>query len=125
MSRPHWGAHPLHAVAVLVATLMIVAACGAGPAPDVPLGAGGEADAELERGREVYGRQCTVCHGNEGQGGRGKRINDGRALAEYPEVGDMTAVVTGGKGSGMPAFESKLEPAEIDAVVRYVREVLN
>ena len=42
-----------------------------------------------------------------------------------PRSADMTAVVTGGKGSGMPAFESKLEPAEIDAVVRYVREVLN
>ena len=113
------------AVAALVIVALMVAACGTSPPREVPLGAGGQADPELELGRDVYGRQCTVCHGNEGQGGRGKRLNEGRAVARYPNDVDMVAVVTNGLGSGMPSFESKLEPGEIDAVVRYVREVLD
>ena len=37
----------------------------------------------------------------------------------------MIQVVTEGKGSGMPSFDDKLDPDEIEAVVRYVRDVLN
>lgn len=98
--------------------------CG-GAAPDVPLGADGQPDAVLELGRNVYGAQCSNCHGNEGQGGRGKPINRGRALERYPEIEAMIQVVTEGKGSGMPSFDDKLDPDEIEAVVRYVREILN
>lgn len=100
----------------------LLAACGG--SPEVPVGADGQPDAVLEQGRDVYGSSCAQCHGSSGQGGRGKRLNDGQAEERYPEVADMIAVVAEGKGSGMPAFDGKLEPGEIEAVVRYIREVL-
>ncbi len=97
----------------------------AGPAPDVPAGPDGEPDPVLVQGRDVYGSQCANCHGNEGQGGRGKPLNGGRALDRFPEIESMIEVVTEGKGSGMPSFGGKLADDEIEAVVRYVRDVLN
>ena len=110
-------------VAVGVAGV-IAAGCG-GASPDVPLGADGRADPVLELGRTVYGAQCSSCHGNEGQGGRGKPLDRGRSLERYPEIEAMIEVVAEGKGSGMPRFDDKLDPDEIEAVARYVREVLN
>ena len=107
-----------------MAAMAVVAGC-AGPAPDVPAGPDGEPDPVLVLGRDIYGSQCTNCHGNEGQGGRGKPLNGGRALERFPEIEAMVEVVTEGKGSGMPSFGGKLTDDEIEAVVLYVREVLN
>lgn len=103
---------------------LVVGACGA-PAPDVQLGTDGQPDTELELGRVVYGQRCSICHGNGGQGGRGKRLNGGRAEELYPNIEEMILVITDGKGSGMPSFSEKLTAAERRAVARYVREVLD
>lgn len=124
--RPVSLAGPLRrAVVTVVLAAVVAVGCGAGPSPEVPLGPDGQPDPTLELGRVVYGEQCSNCHGNEGQGGRGKPINGGRALERYPDVADMIAVITEGKGSGMPKFESKLTTEEIAAVTEYVREILN
>ena len=37
----------------------------------------------------------------------------------------MIAVIANGKGQGMPAFETKISYQETEAVIRYIREVLN
>jgi len=34
-------------------------------------------------------------------------------------------VINNGKGQGMPAFNSKLTLSETEAVIRYIREILN
>lgn len=103
--------------------LALIAGCA--QAPTVPLGSDGQPDPVLDRGRQIFASQCSVCHGSAGQGGRGVKLNDGRAEALYPEIADMTAVVSSGKGSGMPSFADRLSPSEIEAVVLYVREVLS
>ncbi len=113
------------ALAGLVFLAILVTGCGAGPSPEVPLGPDGQPDPVLELGRVVYGEHCANCHGNEGQGGRGKPLNGGRSLERYPDIADMIAVIAEGKGSGMPRFDSKLSAAEISAVAEYIREVLN
>lgn len=111
-------------IATLIAVLVVASACG-GSSPAVPLGADGEPDPVLEAGRVVYGQQCASCHGAEGQGGRGKKLNDGRAAQLHPEIDSMITVIAEGKGNGMPAFEAKLDGDEIAAVSRYVLEVLS
>jgi len=114
-----------HGLSVLVGVVVIaLASAGCSDSPEVPLGPDGEPDSELVVGRDVYMGKCSSCHGAEGQGGRGKRLNNGQAVAQYPDPVDMEAVVAGGKGSGMPAFGDDLTDAEIAAVVRYIREVL-
>lgn len=108
---------------MLVAALSL-GAC-AGPSPEVPLGPDGEPDPVLSVGRDVYGRSCTACHGSGGEGGRGKRLNNGQALERYPDIAELIEVIAEGKGSGMPAFGAALSEDEQTAVARYIREVLN
>lgn len=98
---------------------------GCSSSPEVPLGPDGEPDPELVLGRDVYSARCSNCHGSEGQGGRGPRLNEGASLTAYPEASAMVDVIANGLNRGMPAFGDSLSSAEIDAVVAYIREVLN
>ena len=99
--------------------------CGSNGAPTVPIGPDGVPDQQLIKGREIWGIHCSSCHGNAGQGGRGKRLNNGEALKSYASSSEIAGVISEGKGQGMPAFSSKLAQAEIEAVIQYIREVLN
>lgn len=112
----------LRGVAALVGLVLLAAGC-ADP-PEVPLGADGQPDPVLAQGRDIYGSQCASCHGSDGGGGRGKKLNDGMSVERYPDIADMIEVVSRGIGSGMPRYDNKLDAQEIEAVVRYVREVL-
>ncbi len=101
---------------------LALGACSPG-APEVPLGADGRPDPVLAQGRDLYQGNCVQCHGGSGGGGRGPQLNGGAVVADYPDIADQIDLVTNGKG-GMPAYGGRLEPAEIEAVVRYTREVL-
>ncbi len=71
-------------------------------------------------GAAVYGQSCAGCHGADGGGGRGPQLSEGAVVEAFPEVDDEIGVVTLGRG-GMPAFGSRLTPAEIEAVVEFTR----
>ena len=79
---------------------------------------------------DLFKRQCVACHGKKGEG-------DGpAAIALQPRPANLTdperigplsneelvAVITEGKGS-MPSFGSLLQPGEINALVRYIRQL--
>lgn len=115
----------LACVVAIVAVVVAAGACGGGAGPEVPLGPDGRPDAVLAVGRDVWGQKCATCHGNAGQGGRGKKLNDGAVFALHPEIDSLLTVIAEGKGQGMPAFGDTLDDDEIVAVARYVREVLN
>ena len=102
--------------------VLAAAACG-GSAPEVPVGPDGVADPVLLEGREVWASTCARCHGGDGGGGRGPRLNGGRVVDAYPDVTDQVVVVAEGLGQ-MPSFADQLDAGEIEAVVRYTREVL-
>ncbi len=106
----------------LLVTALIVGAC-AGPPPNVSARADGSVDQVLVEGRSVYESKCVQCHGAEGQGGRGKQLNGGNVLLAYPTQASQIEFVSNGKGV-MPAFGNTLTDAELEAVVRYTREVL-
>ena len=107
------------AVGLLVA--MFAGACAAS-SPEVPLGPGGEPDPVLVVGREVYGERCSSCHGSSGGGGSGGRLA-GTVVETFPDPDDQAAVIRDGRAK-MPAYSSRLSEAQIEAVVRYTREVL-
>ena len=108
---------------VVLGAVLFLGACGQEEAPEVPQGAGGTQDAVLVEGRDLWSSQCARCHGASGGGGSGPKLSDGRANELYPEVADMEQVIAEGRNA-MPAFGGSLTPEEIDAVTRYVREVL-
>lgn len=107
-------------VVVLVALLL---AAGCSQAPEVPLGPDGEPDPVLLEGRDLFSAQCQRCHSADGGGGRGPNIRSDRVLEKYPVIEDQMRIVSEGKNA-MPAFAGQLTDAEIEAVVRYTREVL-
>lgn len=100
---------------------LLVVACGTtqGQVPEVANG-----DPVLLEGRDIYIRNCAQCHGAAGGGGRGARLNGGRVIERFPDQADQIAVVANGKGN-MPAFGEKLNAEQIDAVVRFTREILS
>ena len=87
------------------------------------MGSDGQVDAVLLQGRDIFSTRCATCHGADGGGGQGPKLNDGRVTEVYPDIAAQIAVVTGGR-NGMPSFSNLLGDEEIEAVVRYTREVL-
>jgi len=111
---------PVRHIALLVAGLALtLGACASGGGSDIDL----SSDPELETGRDVYNANCARCHGPEGGGGVGIKLNDGLMEARFPDIEDQIAVITDGFGA-MPGWEGTLTPEEINAVARYEREVL-
>lgn len=110
-------------LAALAASALLVSACSSESAPEVPEGSDGSVDSVLVLGRDVYGRECSACHGTSGGGKRGPRLGDGSVVERFPDPADQAVVVAEGRGA-MPAFGSSLTAAEIEAVVAYTREVL-
>jgi len=96
-----------------------------------------DASDPIIRGREVYGRICTACHGSGGEGGVGPSLrtvldtwpgcadqiewvtigSDGWMAAHGPAYGATGKPVQG----GMPAHRDILEPDEIAAVSAFER----
>lgn len=71
----------------------------------------------LELGEAVYASKCSVCHGQDGEGGIGSRlIGIGHRLSYSSHL----KIVQQGRRS-MPAFSRGLDSSEISAVVAYQR----
>jgi mono/diheme cytochrome c family protein len=72
-------------------------------------------------GEEVYAQVCQACHMADAQGGKGAAAIP--ALAKNPklaEAGYPISMIAQGRGA-MPALTDLLSPAQIAAVVSYVR----
>ena len=116
------------------ATLLALLVAGCAPAGHDAAGtaarAAGAAAAQRELGRGVYNFRCYFCHGYSG---------DARTLASTflePHPRDFTAAAAaeltrdamrhavrdGRDGTAMKGFASVLSPAEIEAVVEFVRD---
>ena len=107
----------LMVVPILIGLGAFLAACGDSSAlPEIP------DDEELALGQDVYTKNCSRCHLNNGGGGSGVQLNDGSVLASFPDEEPQKALISEGKGR-MPAF-GELSDEQLDAVVRYTREVL-
>ncbi len=99
---------------------MLSSAC-AGMAPEVSKSADGTLDPALVRGREVWSQACASCHASDGSGGRGPSLLS--VVDRYPSSVEQVRLVSSGRGS-MPGFGNRYSVEELEAVVRYTREVL-
>ncbi len=97
----------------------------AGSAQDVP-GSGPTAVAVSEEGRAVYEQICQACHMADAKGGGGAGATI-PALADNPNLADPAypiGILLKGRG-GMPWFTDMLTPAQMAAVITYVRGHFN
>ena len=75
--------------------------------------------ADVEAGQRLYGPQCQVCHGANGDGVPGIDLKLGR-FRRASSDDDLARVITSGvPGTGMPPF--LLRPAELVAIVAFIR----
>jgi mono/diheme cytochrome c family protein len=86
---------------------------------------------DLARGRELYARYCSGCHGEDGRGeAKTFRPNVGNLSVKVlmDELSDdyLVAVIQKGgaavgKNAAMPAWSAQLDDADIRDVVAFVR----
>lgn len=100
----------------------------------------------LQQGAQVFAKNCSPCHGAQGEGGVGPKLAGGEAKLTFPNQADQIAWVDTGsiskaKGTpygdpgrpggqhvvhvaGMPAFKGTLTDAQIQNVVSFERDGL-
>lgn len=79
-----------------------------------------DADAEIILGHETYQARCARCHGPGGAGGLGASLREIETRLDDDEQRD---VIINGRNT-MPRFGDTLTDEEIDAIIRYSREIL-
>ncbi len=106
---------------VIVLLCLVVGSSCAGEPPEVPGSADGTADSVLVTGRKIWSRACSSCHSPDGSGGRGPSVR--QVEDRFPSIANQLELVSNGRGS-MPGFGGRYSSEELEAVVRYTREVL-
>ena len=78
-------------------------------------------DAKQLQGRQVFAQSCGVCHLQPSLGVKtyGPMLNKTSAAGSD----DVMRVIINSGSDRMPAFKYYLKPAEIDAIVAYLRTV--
>ena len=89
-------------------------------------------DPRLQKGKQVYIRNCAVCHGERGQGSNlpvggptlPRNLASPQSREELSRERMLESVTRGRPGTAMAAFASRLPADDIEAVVDYVRAAL-
>src|SRR5437867_9127690 len=75
----------------------------------------------MARGEKVFAEKCVACHGAQGQGGAGKKL-DGSPIVQDADKNKQLQIVLNGVNNGqMPAWKGQLSATEIAAVVTFTK----
>lgn len=104
------------ALAVAAATLVAMSAHAASEP-------GSDAATVMERGRVLVQRNCGMCHAFGGMDqSRNPQAPPFRDLHQRYDVGDLGEALSEGILTGHPAMpEFRFNPAEVTAIIRYLR----
>lgn len=79
----------------------------------------------VERGRQIYAAQCMACHGQNGEGGVGRPLNNRTLLKNTLDEVFFSLIRSGVPGTQMPAwnvnFGGPLTDEDIHDVVTFIR----
>jgi putative heme-binding domain-containing protein len=116
-------ARPLVTGSLLAAGLVSVLAVAPTAAQQPQAQHAGEySQADIQAGSVVYALQCSQCHGPTGDQVGGIDLRTGRFRNTVANDDDLRRIITNGiQGTSMPG--RKLAPAELTAVVAYVRNM--
>jgi mono/diheme cytochrome c family protein len=100
-------------------TLIALTLCILIAAPSAFAGGGGS------DGAAIYKAKCAMCHGPDGAGqtpmGKNMKLRDLRSADVQKQTdAELVKWIADGKGK-MPAYKGKLTPADIDALVAFIR----
>jgi putative heme-binding domain-containing protein len=100
----------------------VLAASAAAQQPPAAQHAGEYSQADIQAGSVVYALQCSQCHGPTGDQVGGIDLRSGRFRNNVANDDDLRRIITNGiPNTSMPG--RKLAPAELTAVVAYVRNM--
>ena len=78
--------------------------------------------------RPIFKKDCADCHGDGGDGGQvtvdGKKLRVPSFKADHAlkhKDEDFVDQITNG-GDGMPAFKGKIQPSDINTLVKFIRK---
>src|SRR5882672_11066584 len=74
---------------------------------------------EIQAGSRLYGAQCALCHGNNGDGIAGVNLPRQQFRRASTDDDIKNTITTGVAVAGMPPF--RLQPAELDGLVAFIR----
>jgi mono/diheme cytochrome c family protein len=100
---------------------VLIAACALAVGAQVASAAAEDLDASQQLGRQLFGQSCAVCHLKQQLGAAtyGPPLSKA-SLGGQEDV--MREVIANGTPR-MPAFKYHFEPAQIDAIVKYLKTV--
>jgi putative heme-binding domain-containing protein len=75
--------------------------------------------AEIQAGSRLYGAQCALCHGQNGDGVAGVNLPRQQFRRARSDDDIRATITTGVAAAGMPAF--RMQPTELDALVAFIR----
>src|SRR5262245_48259269 len=75
--------------------------------------------ADIQAGYKLYAAQCALCHANNGDGVAGVSLPRQQFRRASTDSDIKSTITNGVSGAGMPPFQ--FQPAELDAVVAYIR----
>jgi len=73
-------------------------------------------EGEAKRGRSLFDRNCAHCHGDDARGDEGPNLHD---LTKTDAR--ITRIVKEGIKGEMPRFGAKLNDADVEALIAYLR----
>jgi len=76
------------------------------------------AQAQLVQGHQFFTLSCASCHGASGQGAFGPALQ-----GEKKSDAQVAAIITAGVKGRMPAFGSKYNATQVQALVAYTRSL--
>lgn len=101
--------------------VLLLAAAG-GPLAAQGNDRGGQySEADIAYGAQLYGGQCSSCHGPNGDSVAGVDLRSGRFRNASTDNQLRTLITTGIRGTGMPSF--KFDDAELAGIVAYLRNM--
>ena len=77
--------------------------------------------AEDATGEEIYQQLCSNCHDHDLSGRIGPPLGPGSNAAGRPDL-FLEITIMEGRGR-MPSFSSSLNEAQLDRLIRFIREV--
>lgn len=76
-------------------------------------------DAQL--GGEIYTEKCSVCHGQDGEGGIGTALHPNEFVQDNNNAAMVEFILEGRSGTAMAGFDGRLTEDEIANVVAFLR----
>jgi cytochrome c oxidase cbb3-type subunit 3 len=82
-------------------------------------GSGHKVESYVAAGKQLYGNLCAACHGENGKGSVGPDLTASKYRYGKSRL-DITKSISEGRPNGMPAFNSQINPEQIEGLVEFL-----